>query len=265
MLRRRLTGPSSTGGTRWRRLGRKVTVKTIVQEGEVEKDWATFLEHIDVMYRRAVQEVLRIERQTLNDPNGTEQAHDEARLRIQRAEAQIRDTKVKGMMIEMVKIQENMKHRMVEDKTMARTNMQKRLGRLIKLRALVREESWPVMSDERNKREINNLLNKVCVRVREATTREKADGGQSALAQAEWASTRLPEGASTREEVCEQIRQFWKDVWAPSEVSEAQAQLDLQEALLPCCKEEKEWEDGLSRGGQSPRCPMRLRCYRQVL
>ena len=37
---------------------------------------------------------------------------------------------------------------MVEDKTMARTKMEKRLGRLIKLRALVRKESWPVMSDE---------------------------------------------------------------------------------------------------------------------
>ena len=46
------------------------------------------------------------------------------------------------------------------------------------------------------------------------------------------ASTRLLEGATTREEACEQIRQFWKEAWAPSEVSEAQAQLDLQEALL---------------------------------
>ena len=64
---------------------------------------------------------------------------------------------------------------MVEDKTMARTKMEKRLRRLIKLRALVRKESWPVMSDERNEREIDNLLNEVCVRVREATTEEKAE------------------------------------------------------------------------------------------
>ena len=77
-----------------------------------------------------MQQVLRTERQTLNDPNETEQAHDEARLRIQRDEAQIRDTQVKGMMIDMVKVQENKQHRRVEDKTMARTKMQKRLGRL---------------------------------------------------------------------------------------------------------------------------------------
>ena len=31
------------------------------------------------------------------------------------------------------------------------------------------------MSDERNEREIDNLLNEVCVRVREATTEEKAE------------------------------------------------------------------------------------------
>ena len=73
------------------------------------------------------------------------------------------------------------------------------------------------------------------------------------------ASTRFPEGASPCEEACAQIRQFWKDVRAPSEVSEAQAQLDLQEALLkgmlqhlrdkalPAWKEEEEWKDGLSR------------------
>ena len=80
-----------------------MAVKNIVQVGDVEKDWATFLEHIDAMHRRAVQQVLRIERQTWNDPNETEQAHDEARLRIQRADVQFCDTKVKGIMIEMVR------------------------------------------------------------------------------------------------------------------------------------------------------------------
>ena len=74
------------------------------------------------------------------------------------------------------------------------------------------------------------------------------------------AATRLPEGATTREEACEQIRQFWKDVWAPSELSEAQAQSDPQKTLLdpmlqhlrgktlPAWEDEEEWEEGLSRG-----------------
>ena len=64
------------------------------------------------------------------------------------------------MKIEIVKVQENKKHRTVEDKTMARTKMQKRLGRLIKLRALVGKEGWPATDGERNERESDNPVDK---------------------------------------------------------------------------------------------------------
>ena len=52
-------------------------------------------------------------------------------LRIQRAAAQFRDTEVTGTTVEMVKVHENKKHGTVADKTMVRTKLQKRLGRLI--------------------------------------------------------------------------------------------------------------------------------------
>ena len=63
-----------------------------------------FLGRIDAMYRRAVQQVVRSESQTLDDSNETVQvqARQEAMRRIQRADALIRDTNVKGMTMDMV-------------------------------------------------------------------------------------------------------------------------------------------------------------------
>ena len=60
--------PLGSSKQRWRNTLEKAWEeggsKNIVQVGDVEKDWATFLEHVDAMHRRAVQQVLRIERQT---------------------------------------------------------------------------------------------------------------------------------------------------------------------------------------------------------
>ena len=95
------------------------------------------------------------------------------RQRSQRAEAQLQDTK--GTTVETVKVQENRKHRTLEDKRMVRTKCAERGsdGRS-SCRALVRKEGWPVTRDEGNMREINSLVDKVC------EEKAKANGDEAA-------------------------------------------------------------------------------------
>ena len=237
----------------------------IVEEGEttdtVEEDWLAWLRLLDRFYRRVFeQEYKEVEETLLNEANDKKREElVEIKEHIKR---QLKNSTVKGEEVKVKFIDEPTWTRSEKDKAPWVATHRKFVGRAVSVRCIIKKKTWPIAKQEQ---EVQNVLKKlrapgfsdqsealewlqkkIETKARQLKAREDRVKAEKLKAWREkmqdlreasrWVKnkssvcTRLISGATTREEVCQKIREFWRMEWSGQTQSDDGNEVD--EALV---------------------------------
>ena len=250
----------------WERLQKEGKVPWI-QRADVEEEWKDFMNHIDMLYRQAHTEAVVDIEEKLCETSLMDDEREQLAAQLKDIKHKLRNRKVKGIETQFRTQMESGETKTQSERTMAWMKHRKAIGRIQNIEGLIRKHG---LKEALDLQEVRNIQAKLKLKidwtkskegVLEALTqarnrknrlvedadrvekqakinawREKVMGSvkeaSAWLKTKQYVTTKLVAGTATREEVCDQIKGFWRKEWDVDEKVRNTRNERIQKAMI---------------------------------
>ena len=250
----------------WERLEKEGKVSWI-QRTDVEEEWKDFMNHIDMLYRQAHAEAAIDIEEKLCEHTLTDEEREQLAAQLKDIKHKLRNRKVKGIETQFRSQMENGETKTQSERTMAWMKHRKAIGRIQNIEGLIKKHG---LKEALELQEVRNIQAKLKLKIDWTKDKDKvlealiqARDRKNRLAEdvdrvekqkklqawkervmgsvkeaSAWlktkqhVTTRLVAGSSTREEVCDQIKGFWRKEWKIDEKLRETRNDRIQRAMI---------------------------------